>query len=78
MIFFQGMVQWRGITDDPVGLVAPGLFTNSLEPTRRRLTRDSQVDNFHSQPGTNPLIQPLFEESRVNRAVVHAVAHGVG
>jgi hypothetical protein len=30
VIFFQSMVQRRGITEDPVGLVAPSLFTKSL------------------------------------------------
>jgi hypothetical protein len=30
VIFFQGMVQRRGITEDPVGLVSPSLFTKSL------------------------------------------------
>ncbi len=39
VIFLEGMVQWRGITEDPVGLVAPSLFTKSLQPTRRRLAR---------------------------------------
>src|SRR5208282_2938189 len=78
VIFFQSMVQRRGITKDPVGLVSPSLFTKSLQPARRRLARDRQIDDFHSKPGTNPLIQPLFQESRVKGAVVHAVAHGVG
>ena len=30
VIFFQGMVQRRGITEDPVSLVSPSLFTKSL------------------------------------------------
>ena len=30
VIFLQGMVQRRGITEDPVGLVSPSLFTKSL------------------------------------------------
>ncbi len=78
VIFLQGMVQRRGITEDPVGLVSPSLFTKSLQPTRRRLARDRQIDDFHSKSGTDPLIQPLFQESRVKGVVVHAVAHGVG
>ncbi len=28
--FFQGMVQRRGIAEDPVGLVSPSLLTQSL------------------------------------------------
>jgi hypothetical protein len=78
VIFLQRVVQRRGITENPVGLVAPSLFTKSLEPARGRIARDSQVDDFHAKPGTDPLIEPLFQKSRVNRAVVHTVAHGVG
>jgi len=78
VIFFQGMVQRRGITKDQVGLESASFFTKPLQPTRRRAARDGQIDNFHSKPRADPLIQPLFQESRVNGAIVHAMAHGVG